>query len=39
MLDEGICLQKDTAAATDFYARAPDLGDKSAALDYASKVG
>jgi hypothetical protein len=39
MLDEGICLQKDTAAATDFYARAADLGDKSAALDYASKVG
>jgi hypothetical protein len=39
MLDEGICLKKDTAAATDFYARAADLGDKSAALDYASKVG
>jgi len=39
MLDEGICLKKDTAAAADFYARAADLGDKSAALDYASKVG
>jgi TPR repeat protein len=39
MLDEGICLKEDPAAATGFYARAAELGDKSAALDYASKVG
>ena len=39
MLDEGICVKKDPVAATDFFARAADLGDKSAALDYATKVG
>jgi hypothetical protein len=39
MLDEGICLKEDSAAATGFYARSSELGDKSAALEYASKVG
>jgi hypothetical protein len=39
MLDEGICVKKDAVAAADFFARAADLGDKSAALDYAAKVG
>jgi hypothetical protein len=39
MLDEGICVQKDTVAATHFFARAADLGDQDAALDYAAKVG
>jgi hypothetical protein len=39
MLDEQICVQKDTVAATHFFARAADLGDQEAALDYAAKVG
>jgi TPR repeat protein len=39
MLDEGICVQKDAVAAADFFARAADLGDKNAALEYATKVG
>ena len=39
MLDEGICVKKDPVAATDFFAHAADLGDKSAAFDYATKVG
>jgi hypothetical protein len=39
MLDEGICVQKDQLAATEYFARAADLGDQSAALDYAAKVG
>jgi TPR repeat protein len=39
MLDEGICVKKDPIAAVDFFARAADLGDKDAALDYATKVG
>jgi hypothetical protein len=39
MLDEGICVKKDPIAAVDFFAHAADLGDKDAALDYATKVG
>jgi hypothetical protein len=39
MLDEGICVQKNTTAAAHFFARASDLGDKSAELDYGAKVG
>ena len=39
MLDEGICVQKNPAAAAHFFARATDLGDKNAELDYGAKVG
>jgi len=39
MLNEGICVQKDRLAAADLLARAADLGDRSAALDYAAMVG
>jgi hypothetical protein len=39
MLDEGICVQKDPATAAHFFARAADLGDHSAEIDYAAKVG
>lgn len=39
MLDEGICVQKNPVAAAHFLARAADLGDHDAALDYAAKVG
>lgn len=39
MLDEGICVQKNPTAAAHFFARASDLGDKDAELDYGAKVG
>jgi len=39
MLDEGICVQHDPELAAHFFARAADLGRKSAVLDYAAKVG
>ena len=39
MLDEGICVQKDPATAAHFFARAADLGDHNAEIDYAAKVG
>jgi TPR repeat protein len=39
MLDEGLCVKKDAAAATPYFARAVDLGNRSAKLDYAAKVG
>jgi hypothetical protein len=39
MLDEGICVQRNPVAAAHFYERAAGLGDKTAALDYAAKVG
>lgn len=39
MLDEGICVQKDPSSATAFFARSADLGDRSAAMDYAAKIG
>jgi hypothetical protein len=39
MLDEGICVQRDPAAATHFFARSADLGDQSSSLEYAEKVG
>lgn len=39
MLDEGICVQKHPATAALFFARAADLGDHGAELDYAAKVG
>jgi hypothetical protein len=39
MLDEGICVHKDSDAATDFFARAADLGNHLAILDYATQIG
>jgi len=38
-LEEGICVQKDPLAAAQYFARAAALGNQSAALDYAAKVG
>lgn len=39
MLDEGICVAEDHASAARYYAHGAELGDQSAALDYAEKVG
>jgi hypothetical protein len=39
LLDEGICVEPDPVNATHFFARAAELGDRSGALDFASKVG
>jgi len=39
MLDEGLCVKKDSVVATTFYARAAAMGDSSAQLDYAAKIG
>jgi hypothetical protein len=39
LLDEGICVQADPAAAAHFFARAAELGDRNGALDFAAKVG
>ena len=39
MLNEGICVKKDPRAATPYFARAADLGNHVAELDYAAKIG
>jgi hypothetical protein len=39
MLDEGICVQRDPELAAHFFARAAELGQRAAVLDYAAKVG
>jgi hypothetical protein len=39
MLDEGLCVKKNPEAATGYFARAADLGNRNAGLDYAAKVG
>jgi hypothetical protein len=39
MLDEGICVAEDHASAARYYAHGAELGDQSAALDYAEKLG
>lgn len=39
MLDEGICVQRDPELAAYFFARAAELGERPAVLDYAAKVG
>jgi hypothetical protein len=39
MLDEGVCVRQDPIRATSYLARAADLGDKPATVDYAAKVG
>jgi len=39
MLDEGICVAEDHASAARYYQHGAELGDQSAALDYAEKLG
>lgn len=39
MLDEGICVKQDPETAAHYFARGALLGDRDAALDYATKVG
>ena len=39
MLDEGICVDEDHASAAHYYQHGAELGDQSAALDYAEKLG
>jgi len=39
MLDEGICVAEDHASAARYYEHGAELGDQSAALDYAEKLG
>jgi TPR repeat protein len=39
MLDEGVCVVQDHAAAARFFQRAADRGDRDASLEYAVKVG
>jgi hypothetical protein len=39
MLDEGICVKQDRVEASRHFARGASLGDRSAALEYATKVG
>jgi hypothetical protein len=39
MLDEGICVEPDFAAAARFFARGAELGNRDALLEYAAKVG
>lgn len=39
MLDEGICVKQDVVEAAHRFARGASLGDRGAALEYATKVG
>lgn len=39
LLDEGVCVQADPLAASHFFARAAELGDRKGVLDFAAKVG
>lgn len=39
MLDEGLCVKKDSVVATAFYAHAAGLGEQAAELDYGAKIG
>ena len=39
MLDEGICVEPNPQAATQYFGRAATLGDKDASLEYAAKIG
>jgi hypothetical protein len=39
MLDEGLCVERNSAMATKFFAHAADMGGQAAQLDYAAKVG
>ena len=39
MLDEGLCVEKNSVVATKFFAHAAGLGEQAAQLDYAAKIG
>jgi hypothetical protein len=39
MVDEGVCVKQDSAAATDYYKRSFELGNRASALDYGAKIG
>ena len=39
LLDEGVCVHEDSVAAAHYFARAAELGDRDAVLDFAAKVG
>lgn len=39
MLNEGVCVKQDSSAATDYFKRALELGDRASALDYGTKIG
>jgi hypothetical protein len=39
LLDEGVCVHPDPVAAAYYFARAAELGNRDAALDFAAKVG
>jgi hypothetical protein len=39
MLDEGVCVKQDSAGATAYFKRAFELGDRSSALDFGTKIG
>ncbi len=39
MLDEGLCVEKNSIAAAKFFAHAAELGEPAAQLDYVAKIG
>lgn len=39
MLDEGLCVEKNSKAAAKFFAHAAELGEPAAQLDYVTKIG
>jgi hypothetical protein len=39
MVDEGVCVQQNGPVATALFSRAADLGNRDAALEYATQVG
>jgi TPR repeat protein len=39
LLDERVCVHQDPVAAAHYFARAAELGNRDAALDFAAKVG
>jgi hypothetical protein len=39
LLDEGVCVHADPVAAAHYFARAAELGNRDAVLDFAAKVG
>ena len=39
MINEGICVKRDSAAATDYFKRALELGDRGSAFEYGAKIG
>ncbi len=39
MIDEGLCVKRNSEIATSFFAHAAGLGEQAAKLDYAAKIG